>query len=80
MAVVRIGIQLPETYERKARRIAKYKGVPRASWIANTVQARIETIYPDYYKFWEQDAKEQGISIEEYLAQLDNGANETDED
>lgn len=76
--VVRIGIQLPEAYEKKARRIAKYKGIPRASWIANLVQARIESIYPDYLKLWEQDAQELGISLEEYLAQLDNGSDEND--
>ncbi len=78
MAVVRIGIQLPEAYERKARRIAKYKGVPRASWIANCVQSRIETIYNDYLKMWERDAAEAGMSLEDFLTQLDNGDDSDD--
>lgn len=79
MAIVRIGIQLPEAYERKARRIAKYKGIPRASWIANLVQSRIETIYPEYLSLWERDAAELGITIEEYLRQMDNGSTSDDD-
>jgi hypothetical protein len=68
---VRIGIQLPEAYEKKARRIARYKGVARAAWIANLVQSRIEDIYPGYMSLWEQDAKELRLEIEEFLNQLD---------
>jgi uncharacterized protein YggE len=71
---VRIGIQLPEAYEKKARRIARYKGIARASWIANLVQARIEDIYPKYMSLWEQDAKELGMEIEEFLRQLERSS------
>lgn len=77
--VVRIGIQLPEAYEKKAKLIAKYKGIPRATWIANLVQARIEEIYPKYLDLWEQDAKEQGITLEDFLGRLGNGDDAEDD-
>jgi len=79
MPAIRIGIQLPESYDKKARAIAKYKGTPRATWIANLVQARIEEIYPKYLDLWEQDAKEQGINLEEFMSRLAIGDESDDE-
>ena len=70
--IIKFGIQLPRDYERKARRIAKYKGTARATWIGFLVQARVEALYPDYLKFWEQDAADAGISLEDFIKQLDN--------
>lgn len=74
MAGVRIGIQLPEEYERKARLVAKYKGIPRASWIALMAQRMIELSYWEYLSIWKQDAEEQGVSLEEFLARLDSSS------
>jgi hypothetical protein len=69
-------IQLPDAYAEKALRIARYKGAPRSTWIANLVQARIESIYPQYLEIWTQDAAEKGVPLDGYIAQLDNKGEE----
>lgn len=67
--MVRIGITLPEWYERKLVLWAKIKGTNRATLISNIVQARIEANWEQIEKDLQSIADYRGVTTDELIAE-----------
>lgn len=65
----RIGVSLPDWYERKLRLWAKLKGTNRATLSGNIIQARIEANWEQVEKDLEEIAQRRGISREQLEAE-----------
>ena len=72
----RIGVSLPDWYERKLKLWAKLKGTNRANLSANLIQARIETNWEAIEKDLDEIAQRRGMSRAELEAEWLNEGEE----